>query len=281
MGATGATVVINNPSHRDDRKRHAPSPNSPELIPGWTLHPSAQTQWLGDRTFSRPLGRLELGFYWDMRLEGTADGYQSTHVRVRAGSDPRYVFSEAQVHGAWVHAKHTHPLLGARIVLDQIPRFEVSEERIRRVERSEIVFADISSPGEVKVYIQRLVTAVPRTVYVEQTSALHILFCDDGSNSVYVVSFAAHCIMDGICSGFLVSAFLDALTSDLGRKPLPELDMQLRVALPMDGVLPASKLAPARQKWRMGIASVLQQLRLEKLKVSTLLFIVLHTCSSF
>lgn len=215
--------------------------------------------------YTRPFGLLERCFYWDARLEGTADVYQSSLIRVRPGTDPRSIFSQNQVHAAWVHTKRVHPLVGARIVVDEetgtLPSFVVEEEKLGKVGEGEVFFHDVANPDEVQSIVDNLITAIPRPMSASQTTRMHIMFCNDGSNTIHVVSFAAHCIMDGIGNGCLLATFLDALTSDLARKVVPGLERQLKVALPVDAVSPVQKLSPARRRWKLGIAAVISQIR--------------------
>jgi hypothetical protein len=235
----------------------------------WTLYESGP-QEAGKRTFSRPFGLLERCFYWDIRLDGTADVYNSVLIQVSKDKNPRDVFNTRQVQRAWVYTKHVHPLVGAQIQkepeADAVPRFVVVEDRLKQVSADEIVFREVKSHEEVKDLVQQLIAASPRPMAASLPAMIYILSRTDGSNCVHFVSVAAHCIIDGIGNGCLLTTFLDALTSDLDQKEVPKLEKQLDLALPIDSLLTVQKLSPVKRRWKMAIAAVIATLRAEKLK---------------
>ena len=230
------------------------------------------------RTYERPLGLTELGFYWDGKFNGTADMLRYAIVDIHSFIPSTHLFSVKNVTRTWVALKQRYPLLGAQISEYRQRTevvFNVSEELLNVCASEEISFKSISSPlslsslGEVEAFMETMVNE-ERLLSDELLARLFIFTPTDQRNRVCIVLHVAHSITDGIANASLLRSFLDILSSE----PSPiqwNLEERLALAVASESLIGDANTTTARQKWHHAIGRTLASLRMQKMTVHTIL----------
>jgi hypothetical protein len=221
------------------------------------------------RTYERPLGLTELGFYWDSKFDGTADTLRYAVIDIGA---PNFIpstqlFSVENVTRTWIALKRQYPLLGAQLAERRQRKevsFSVSQERLNNCTPQEISFQSISqlslsSLGELEAIMEGMLNG-KRLLSDELLARLFILIHTGQDNRVCVLLHVAHCITDGIANANLMKSFLDTLSS----KPSAiQWDLEERLALAVASERLIGDTNP-KQKWHYAIGRTLASIRLER-----------------
>ncbi|KAI0368115.1 hypothetical protein BV20DRAFT_488223 [Pilatotrama ljubarskyi] len=209
------------------------------------------------RTFSRPLGPTEIGFYYDRLFNGTADIVWQYAVELAGPSESPgpALFSYENVARTWSTLKEYYPLLGSRMEPqdDGTVRFVVEERALSRHREEEVTVATVSSAVEVEAIGWRCVRDDP-TEHNHITSRVFVLARAEKPGTYDVLFKAAHAISDGVAGATLARTFFDVLCSPpIQVSPLEE---RLAMALPLDALNPSLKMSVAGQRWRRAIGAV-------------------------
>jgi hypothetical protein len=242
------------------------------VISNWVLCDEAS------RTYERPLGSTELGFYWDGKFNGTADMVRYAIIDADGFIPSTQLFSVENVTRTWVALKQQYPLLGAQLS-ERRERtevaFSVCEERLGICTSEEISFRSISSPlslssiGEVETFMEMMVKG-ERLLSDELLARLFIFTPTDQKNRVCIILHVAHSITDGIAMTTLLRSFLDILSSE----PSPsrwDLEDRLALAVPLERLVGDANTSTARRKWHYAIGRTLTSLRMRNMTVCTIL----------
>lgn len=238
-------------------------------MPSWELHQS-----VGQRVYSRPLGPLELGFYWDGQFQGTADTCQATEVQVQNHA----MFSRSKVFQAWTRLKYMHPLLAARTMslpvddsTDETIHFVIEEERIRHHIPDEITFLSCSSAQEVLVFTVNIQNS-SRLLSNDLLARLFIVTRTDASHLVHALTLVAHSITDGIANMTIMRTFLHLIATPEVQfaVPLPcKLEERLQLASAVEDLAPSSKQNISRQRWRNATGQIIASQRQARISVGS------------
>jgi hypothetical protein len=227
------------------------------------------SNWVCDttsRTYERPLGITELGFYWDSRFNGTADTVRYAIIDIDTqGSIPSTrLFSLENVTRTWVALKQQYPLLGSQLSERQQGEevvFVVSEERLSRCTPEEISFStissqlDLSSLGDVEAFMDGVLNG-KRLLSSEMLARLFILIPTGQKKRACVVLHVAHCITDGISNATLLRSFLNILCSE-PRNVRWDLEERLALAIASERLLGRPNSSKARQRWHYAVGRVM------------------------
>lgn len=234
----------------------------------WTLQSSSE---LRGRTFTRPLGLNELGFYYDACFYLIADVYFHCEIETRGphGDD---LFHYDNVANAWIAVKQRYPLLGAKIEgqfgSDDV-HFVVSEKGLAELTPAELFFDSMSSSEDVARLIEEMVRGPPRNFH-DLPNRLFIIRQLDTPNRWHVIFNFYHCSNDGTASANACCKFFDILA--LRITPLvPDLEERLAMVVPAEDLNPTKKMRLPRQRWRRAIAYVLWNIRDSRLQVCFIL----------
>ena len=237
------------------------------------------------RTYERPLGLTELGFYWDGKFSGTADVVCYAIIDADSFIPSTQLFSVENVTRTWVALKQQYPLLGAQLS-ERRERtevvFSVCEERLSICTSDEISFQSISFPpslsesslGEVETFMEVMVKG-QRLLSDELLARLFIFIPTNQNNRVCIILHVAHSIADGIAHATLLRSFLDILSSepsDIGW----DLEERLALAVPSESLIGDANTSTARRKWHYAIGRTLASLRMQKMTVCTIINFQLH-----
>lgn len=230
----------------------------------WTLSSSST---LPGRTFTRPLGLNELGFYYDACFFLIADVYFCCEIETKGphGDD---LFHYDNVANAWIAVKQRYPLLGAKIGgqfgSDDV-HFVVSEKKLAELTPGELFFDSVSSEEDVSRLIEETVRGPPRNFH-DLMNRLFIIRRLDKPNRWNVIFNFHHCTNDGSASANTCCKFFDILA--LRITPLvPDIAQRLETILPAEDLNPTKKMKLPHQRWRRAIAYVLWNIRDSRLQV--------------
>lgn len=224
---------------------------------------------LNNRVFQRPLGDLELGFYWDSVFSGTANTLQVALVETvvdRAES----ILKEQAAFNAWILLKQRFPLLGAQIKKDgEHISFVVEEDRIKSIRnKDEINFITLSSADEAHKFAQDLAYG-DKLLSNDLLARIFIILRSDDEKSFHMLTLVAHSITDGVAHCTILRNFLDIMsTSEVG--VLEPLESRLALSVCAEDLNPALKYNLSRQRWRRAIGHVISVRRQSKLSVNFL-----------
>jgi hypothetical protein len=241
----------------------------------WKLCSSA-TQY-PHRTFERPLGLTELGFYWDSNFEGTADTLQHAIVEI----EHPLLISVENITRTWIMLKHQFPLLGSYLAERREGEevvFVVEEDRLDTCGPDEIAFQPISSLQEAQKFVDSAVNG-QRLLSNVLLARLFILPRTDEKARAHIVIHVAHCVTDGIANATLLRRFLDILSSapcDQAWK----IEERLALAVASEDLVPTSTInATARKRWHRAIGHTLTSIRVAKITVPLLGFLSLSSAA--
>jgi hypothetical protein len=225
------------------------------------------------RTYERPLGLTELGFYWDSKFNGTADTLLYAIIEIDAFPRTHQIFSVENVTRTWVALKQQYPLLGAQLSKREEVIFRVSGECLSSCAPEEISFQVISSQlglsslAELETIVERIING-KRQLSDELLARLSILTPTGQENRVCILLHVAHCITDGIANANLFKSFLDILSSE---PSIIRWDFEERLALAVasERLIGDTDLSSARQKWHFAMGRTLASIRMKKKTVGT------------
>jgi hypothetical protein len=228
------------------------------------------------RVFSRPVDDNEVGFFHDLRFNGTASIVETSTVVVRDHS----LVTESNISRTWITLKRLFPLLGASAKEDGTrASFYVSEARLGVIEPGEIEHISASSPGVVAQLEDYLATG-PSQLAEDRLSRLYIISRQDDPLCYHVIMHFAHIIIDGVSSAALVSKFFDTLALP-PTDYIPDLETRLSLVIGAQNLDPNAHLPLPRRRWRHAIAKVVHQIRTAKYQVKSLTAVSNFTFSLF
>lgn len=231
----------------------------------WVLE--SNTASLG-RTFTRPLGTNELGFYYDACFNMTAEMVSGIIIRSLTPEGDALMEYE-NVSKAWVALKQFYPLLGARtrgaIGTDAV-HLAVSEKLLAQTDTNEIIFAT-SRDGEDSLRVVYNFMYGPQRSFYNTPARLLIVRHSNEPHHWYLATSVAHFITDTASATNYVRVLCDLLT--FSRLPgIPDLEKRLAMIVPAEDLNPARQQTLSRQRWRFAIAGVIYSIRINKLQVS-------------
>ncbi|KAJ6572914.1 hypothetical protein B0H10DRAFT_2350920 [Mycena sp. CBHHK59/15] len=210
------------------------------------------------RVYRRSLGINELGFYYDSRINGTADMVNHAVVEVPDGV---IRFAEDNVARTWRSLKAQFPLLGATIrVEDSVPHFIVAEERLKTHVPDEISLSCVSSDEEARAAAAALINGA-RTLSDDLLCRIIILSRTDAESTFHVLFHAAHLITDGVGNSTVLKGFLDIISSPDKRSSTPDLEARLSLAIAAEALVPSFKMSVASQRWRRAAGHIISKIR--------------------
>lgn len=227
----------------------------------WSLrHEAPKT----GRTYTRPLGTTELGYYWNSLFNGTTDIVQHAAIEVSSKS-----FGELPVfERTWIRLKLRYPLLGASLEERGHDRqqinFVVNDVELGRLNSGEVELRHVSSVKEVDEFMDQLVNG-KRRLSNQLLARLFIVVQDVHRYHIFVN--ACHCIIDGISIRFLIQAILEELSSPNDHAAW-ELEERLPLSTASEDLLPIVKRSRPVQRWHRAMGHVIWSLRMRNLIVS-------------
>jgi hypothetical protein len=225
----------------------------------WTLSPNG-------RSYTRPLGLVESGFYYDSLFSRTADTIRCAEISVLSG----FVIDRKSVERVWRELKTRYPLLGAKVQEGEQARFVVSEDRISSCLPDEITFSNegpLGSWDEAQAFADDLVNTKEGEHVLDEDMLARVWVLGRGKERFFVILAVAHVITDGMSNMLLLRRFLEGLCGGEGRWDWEE---RLGLCLSSEDLNPAKgEMSLARRRWRRAIADVMAGKKLEKLKVNS------------
>ncbi|GJE91990.1 hypothetical protein PsYK624_081430 [Phanerochaete sordida] len=232
----------------------------PSEHPGWRSAPSAA----GEPAFRRPLGALELGFYWDAVTDGVAVTVNVLDLEA-APAHEHEVFARDNVVRAWLRLKQRFPLLGAAV--EELPgaeciEFVVRETALKTLRPGELNFVEFTDAKDVARFREQLHNG-PTVLGSELLARVWVGAQRDAPGRWWVFIPVVHYITDGMGNATVVREFCEELASlgegaEVGGVPL---EARLRTIVPTEVLTPSSKLSVPRRRWRFAIAKVIQDIR--------------------
>ena len=217
------------------------------------------------RIFTRPLNPVELGFFYDTKLNGVADLVENYLV---VTGDPSLLHPE-NVSRAWVTVKQIFPLLGAttKELESQTPSalFVVSELDLGIARPDDTTLGSAQSEEEVHSFVDHLISG-PRQLSDELLARLYIYSRSDKPGHFHALFHHSHLIIDGTSALAMIRTFFDVLSLPL-RTAIPDLQMRLALCVGTHNLNPNNHLSKARMRWRRAAGQIIRQNRFEKLKV--------------
>ena len=213
----------------------------------------------GKEIYERPLGLLELGFYWDGVFQRTADTLQHAELRVDSTRlDSKYACSYTSISRAWMHLKQQFPLLGARIEErgENAVFFVVPAESLHQCRTEEITFQNISSADEA-LEIMKNVAVHKNLLSNDFLARLLVLRRTDIEHVFHVIINVSHAITDGIANTTILKTLLDEIARDDASSKHWDLRHQLAMSDSTDRLYPLAKFSKAKQRWRLAVAKVI------------------------
>ena len=217
------------------------------------------------RVITRPLDALELGFYYDGKLNGVADLVENYLV---VSSDVS-LFHPENVSRAWVALKQVFPLLGATAQELGSPAlsafFVVSELDLGVVRPAETTLGVAQSEEEANLFVEQLISG-QRQLSDELLARLYILSRTDKPGHFHAIFHHAHCIHDVTSALAMIRTFFDILTLP-PCSAVPDLRTRLALCVATDSLSPNKHLSSAQTRWRRAVGKVICRNRRQKLRV--------------
>ena len=224
-----------------------------------------------DPVFRRPLGHLELGFYWDVVHNGVA--ITSNHIELEADAGcENELFAIENVERAWLRMKQRFPLLGASI--EELPgaekvEFVLRESALYTLRPGELRYLnDLHSADAVAAFAEKLRNGPP-VLDSEFLSRVWFGPQKDAPRRWHIFIPVVHYITDGIANATIVRELcqeLSSLSKSAKIDAIP-LAIRLQTVLPTEVHTPSAKLSLPHRRWRLAIAKVIRSLRQEKMTV--------------
>ena len=240
-------------------------------VEGWRR---SENDKLRGSIYRRPLGMTECGFYWDNVFNGVAITLNHLELEAVEGLEGG-LFSKENLEAAWTRLKQRFPLLGSSTEevtgLERV-EFVVKEDRLRSIYPGEFSYLDLKSAECVERFSYELQNGPPvlGDTFLARVYAGPQL---DAPRRYHIYIPVAHCITDGMANATIAREYCQELAK-LSQEPAisaPLLFTRLQNLLPVEGLTSSAKLSPARRRWRLAIAKVIQTIRHTKMTVSTLL----------
>lgn len=232
--------------------------------------------------FRRPLGPLELSFYWDTAFNGVA--VLTNHLEFDVDSSCEAALASREyVESSWIRMKQRYPLLGASV--EELPgsevvEFVVKECALRFVRPGELNFLDtFNSVKDVNFFEEQLRNG-STVLDNEFLARVWIGQQKDTPRRYHIFIPTVHFITDGIGNAMVARRLcqeLSSLSKDTALKG-PPLAVRLESLLPAEALSPVAKLSVVRRRWRLAISKVIQDRRLSRLTVCP--YIYLSSCPS-
>ncbi|KAF8838029.1 hypothetical protein BDN67DRAFT_982819 [Paxillus ammoniavirescens] len=223
-------------------------------MPGWTMVDFIPTE---GRTFKRPLDVNEIGFVWDDNL---------IQVQLRLlNKEDAYIFSDSNITRTWLSVKKRHPLVGARIEVENgEPKFAVEEHRLGKLNPDEIFFGNASSVEDAHRLVLEILDG-PRPLSNDLLARIYIFRLADRPDIIHLFPLISHCVTDGVANLTFVRCFLDTLSSR-SEPAISSLEERLSMVIASADLKPRQPFSPAKQRWRRAIGYVLFQLMTAKMQ---------------
>ncbi len=218
------------------------------------------------RTYARPLGTTELGFYWDGLFNGTADTMRHAVIEVA----PQSIGELSVFEKAWIGLKRQYPLLGANLEEQgndrQQVNFIVNDLDLGRLSPGEVEVQHVSSDKEVQDFIDQLVNG-KRRLSNQLLARLFVLVQD--VCRYHILIHVAHCITDGMSNLNITRTLLEDLSSPKCRRTF-NLEERLALAMAPEDLSPITKRSRPVQRWHRAMGRVILSLRMKNLVVSSI-----------
>ncbi|KAJ7235440.1 hypothetical protein B0H12DRAFT_145877 [Mycena haematopus] len=227
----------------------------------------------GARVYTRVLGLNELGFYYDARVNGTADTLMHIHLEVSEAGKQCNIISSANIARAWRALKARFPLLAARVQthrddsrVEQM-QFVVAEERITSPVPGQITVSSVSSleAAEAQAAAMDGTAGEQRTLSDDLLCRVVVLSRADQPSMYHIFINVAHLIVDGVGNISLLQSFLEILAAGSPDGPTEytsSLDLvRLKLAVAAESLVPAVRLSVAKQRWRRAAGHVVRQIQ--------------------
>lgn len=214
----------------------------------WTLASSVP------RVFTRSVDNNEIGFYHDLRFNGTANIIECVTVKTQSKS----LFDKRNVARTWIALKQLYPLLGASMHEDPVTQdvsFHVSEPRLSIIEPKEIQFGEASSANTAVEFLDAL-NSGPSQVSEDLLARLYVFSRRDEPDCFHVILHYAHLIIDGISGMTAVRMFFDILSLPPSSR-IPDLETRLSLVIGAQNLGPSARMPLVRRRWRYAIAKVI------------------------
>ena len=220
------------------------------------------------RVFTRPLNHLELGHFYDGKLNGVADRVENYLVVTSEES----LFQPENVARAWVVVKQIFPLLGATVkeLESPIPSalLVVSELDLKIARPDDTTLGVAQSEEEVHLVVDQLISG-PRQLSDELLARLYIYSRTDKPGHFHALFHDSHCIIDGISSLTTIRTFFDVLSLPPS-SATPDLQARLALCRGVHDLSPNKHLSSAQKRWRQAAGRIICQIRRQKLRVCLL-----------
>ena len=217
------------------------------------------------RIFTRPLNPVELGFFYDSKLNGVADLVEN-YLVVTVDSS---LFHPENVSRAWVAVKQIFPLLGAttKELESQTPSalFVVSELDLGIARPDDTTLGSVQSEEEVHSAVDQLISG-PRQLSDELLARLYIYSRTDKPGHFHALFHHSHLIIDGTSALAMIRTFFDVLSLP-PRTVVPDLLARLALCVGTHSLNPNKHLPKAQICWRRAAGQIIRQHRFEKLRV--------------
>jgi len=217
------------------------------------------------RIFTRPLNPVELGFFYDTKLNGVADLVENYLVVTSDSS----LFHPENVSRAWVAVKQIFPLLGAtaKELRSQTPSalFVVSEPDLGIARPDDTTLGSAQSEEEVHSFVDQLISG-PRQLSDELLARLYIYSRSDKPGHFHALFHHSHLIIDGTSALALIRTFFDVLSLP-PRATIPDVQMRLALCVGTHDLNPNKHLPKAQMRWRQATGQIIRRIRFKRLRV--------------
>jgi len=217
------------------------------------------------RIFTRHLNPVELGFFYDSKLNGVADLVENYLIVTTYSS----LFHPENVSRAWVALKQIFPLLGATTeeLEAQTPSalFVVSELDLGITRPGDTTLGSAQSEEEVGSFVDRLISG-PRQLSDELLARLYVYSRTDKPGHFHALFHHGHLIIDGTSALAMIRTFFDVLSLP-PRTAVPDLQIRLALCVGTHNLNPNKHLPKAQMRWRQAAGQIIRQNRFKKLKV--------------
>jgi hypothetical protein len=245
--------------------------STPSTTGSWRFQQPNSKESLG-LIYERPLGLLELGFYYDSVFQGTADTLQHSEIgidRIKAED----VFSYTNISRTWTNLKQQFPLLGARIEErdEDSTYFVVEAENLRQCRSEEITFQDITSAQEADDMMKRIIVK-ERLLTNDLLARIFILRRTDVVDVFHIFLHVAHSITDGMSNITILKTFFNQLCRQDSPTQTWNLTRQLALSEASENLYPQLKMSISKRRWRLAVAKILAIKRMGKFAAVNYLF---------
>jgi len=218
------------------------------------------------RVFTRPLNPLELGFFYDGRLNGVADLVENYLVVTSEES----LFRPENVSRTWVVIKQIFPLLGATARELEPPApsvlLVVSELDLKIARPDDTTFGVAHSDEEMDLFVDQLVSG-PRQLSDELLARLYIYSRADKPGHFHALFHHSHYIIDETSALAMIRTFFDVLSLPPS-SAIPDLQARLALCVGVHSLSPNKHLSSAQTRWRRATGQIIRQNRRQRLRVS-------------